>query len=446
MKYIEIYQQIKCRIQQDKYIEGSKLPSLRFLAKEFNCSIDTIKKAMALLVEEQLIYSKNRSGYYVLQKDMRLPANKESSFIDFGSTRSNVAAFPYSDFMLCLKKATENYKEEFFTYGSAQGLPELIHTLKIWFETKQLYVREENLFITTGIQQAIYILSRMIFPNNKKKILIELPSYHLILDLLEIEDLPFLTIERNEQGLDWSLLESLFKEGDIKFFYTTSRISSPLGLTYTEAEKKKLVQLAEQYNVYIIEDDYLGDFISDSSNLPLHFYDTSEHVIYLKSFSKIMFPGLRIGACILPTQLRDNFIKYRTILEVDSAMFSQAALNLYLKSGMFDLHVKNTLLIQKERDKAFIERTKNDPSLFQLDFFTTGKSFITLPHSISVAKFEKYLMKHQVNLEDIGRNLPNSYLCQEKTYTLELLQLSTKQIIKGVELIIDAAEYSKKPL
>ena len=444
MKYISVYQQIKCDIQQDIFTEGQKIPSLRNLATQYQVSLDTIKKALNLLVEDNLIYSKDRSGFYVLQKEYNAFNTQPNSVIDFGSSRSNAVSFPYSDFMMCLKKATENYKEEFFQYGQTQGLPELIHTLQQWFETKQLFTKEDNLFITTGVQQALFILSRLSFPNQKETVLLELPSYHLILDLLEMENIPFLTIQRDEKGLDWELLEFYFKTKQIKFFYTTPRISSPLGLSFTEKEKKKLVSLAQAYDVYLVEDDHLGDFISKSDNLPLHFYDTNERVIYLKSFSKIMFPGLRIGACLLPNSLRNSFIKYQRVLEVDSSMFSQAALNIYIKTGMFDNHIKETLHIQNERNQAFTTYALKTPELFQLDLFQTSKSFITLPENVSVTLFEKQLKENRVILEDIGRNVPTSYKCENKMYTIELLQLSPNEISTGVKLIQNAYLNSKR--
>lgn len=446
MKYIQIYQELRCNIQNDIYQEGEKLPSLRQLSKTYQVSLDTIKKAISLLEEEHLIYPKDRSGFYVLQKEKIKPENTLTTTIDFGSSRSNAVSFPYSDFLLCLKKATENYKEEFFKYGQSQGLPELIQTLKKWFEKNQLFIKEENLFITTGIQQALFILSKLTFPNQKETILIELPSYHLMLDLLELEKILFQTIERNENGLDWELLETYFRDNDIKFFYTTPRISSPLGLSFSEIEKKRLLKLANQYDVYLVEDDYLGDFISTTTNLPLHFYDTNERVIYLKSFSKIMFPGLRIGACLLPSVLREAFIKYRTILEVDSSMFSQAALNLYIKTGMFDEYIKDTRLIQLSRDQAFINQGKKTPELFDLSLFETGKSFITLPRDVSTSLFENHLQEENIKLEDIRRNVPNNYKCQNKIYTIELLQLTPSQITKGIATIQNVYQKSKRKL
>ncbi|MGX7024816.1 aminotransferase-like domain-containing protein [Vagococcus hydrophili] len=443
MKYIEVYQQIKQQIQDETYQEGQKIPSLRNLAQTYNCSLETIKHAVSLLKEDQLIYTKNRSGLYVIQKNFPSSSDVNKDIIDFGSSRGSSATFPYEEFQRCLKKATENYKQEFFTYGRSQGLPELIETLHTWFESQQIYTQKENLFITTGVQQALFILSRLAFLNKKECILLENPSYHLMIELLNVEKIPYLTIERNIDGIDWTLLEYYFREKDIKFFYTTPRISSPLGLSFTESEKKQLVRLAKKYDVYIIEDDYLADFISNPTELPIHYYDISDHVIYLKSFSKIMFPGLRLGACVLPKLLVEKFKQYRKILEVDSGMFSQAALNLYIKSDLFNHHVSTTKKIQKERDLTFKEAIQNN-DLFRPDLFLSSKSFITLPNSVSKTQFELNINHEQVILEDLSRHFLSPSSCETQLYGIELFHSSPETIKDGVKKIITAYEKAIK--
>jgi hypothetical protein len=127
-------------------------------------------------------------------------------------------------------------------------------------------------------------------------------------------------------------------------------------------------------------------------------------------------------------------------------MFSQAALNLYIKTGMFDEHIKDTRLIQLSRDQAFINQGKKTPELFYLSLFETGKSFITLPRDVSTALFENYLQEENIKLEDIGRNVPNNYKCKNKIYTIELLQLTPTQITKGIAVIQNVYQKSKRKL
>ena len=124
-----------------------------------------------------------------------------------------------------------------------------------------------------------------------------------------------------------------FKSGQFKFFYTISRYSNPLGLSYTAREKEKLAQLAKQYNVYIVEDDYMGDF-SDSKNLPIHYYYTQNQTIYIKSFSMALFPGLRLGSLVLPPNLKTTFLSHKGLIDYDTNLIMQKALSIYLEKGL----------------------------------------------------------------------------------------------------------------
>ncbi|MGV2643457.1 PLP-dependent aminotransferase family protein, partial [Clostridium perfringens] len=93
-----------------------------------------------------------------------------------------------------------------------------------------------------------------------------------------------------------------------------------------------------QYDVYIVEDDYLADLEEDAKADPLYALDQSNHVIYVKSFSKTILPGIRMGAVILPELLLDLFITYKNAADVSSPILSQGALEIYIKSGMYRRH------------------------------------------------------------------------------------------------------------
>ncbi|WP_251862387.1 aminotransferase class I/II-fold pyridoxal phosphate-dependent enzyme [Clostridium sp. Marseille-Q2269] len=108
------------------------------------------------------------------------------------------------------------------------------------------------------------------------------------------------------------------------------RFHNPLGTCYSQIQKRTIVKLAQKYDVFIVEDDYLADLEQDSKADPLYSYGDFSHVIYLKSYSKIIFPGLRIGVAVIPEVLIENFGKYKRLIDVDSSMLSQGALEIYI--------------------------------------------------------------------------------------------------------------------
>ena len=328
-KYQEIMTAIVEQIESGILKKGDKIPSIRVLSQTYHCSKDTVQRALLELKFKNYIYAVNKSGYYVLEGKSQKEEPLNLSLTEY----NNMA---YEDFTTCLTETLVNRENYLFNYYyQQQGLQELILSLKNYLEKGAIYAKENDILVTSGTQQALYILSQVSFPNKKTTILLEQPTYHRMIDLVTSQNLPYQTIERDFNGIDLTTLERLFKTQDIKFFYTISRFSNPLGLSYTAIEKQKIVELAQKYDVYIIEDDYMGDF-TKSTDLPLHYYDTSGHVIYLKSFSMTIFPALRLGTIVLPQPLMQTFLEYKKMIDYDTNLIMQKALSLYLDSGMFE--------------------------------------------------------------------------------------------------------------
>ena len=128
------------------------------------------------------------------------------------------------------------------------------------------------------------------------------PTYYRINKLIKDQDLPYQSISRTPKGIDFDQLETIFKTGKIKFFYTIPRHHYPLGHSYSKQEKEQILALAKLYDVYIVEDDYLGDYDPHFSP-SFHYLDASDRVIYIKSFSTSLFSALRITSMVLPQAL-----------------------------------------------------------------------------------------------------------------------------------------------
>ncbi|WP_105106276.1 PLP-dependent aminotransferase family protein [Streptococcus suis] len=327
-KYQIIIQDILTGIEEHRFKRGEKLPSIRQLSEQYHCSKDTVQKAMLELKYQNKIYAVEKSGYYILEDRDFQDHTVELNPADFQE-------LPYEDFRICLNESLigrENYL--FNYYHQQEGLAELISSVQSLLMDYHVYTKKDQLVITAGSQQALYILTQMETLAGKTEILIENPTYSRMIELIRHQGIPYQTIERDLDGIDLEELESIFQTGNIKFFYTIPRLHNPLGSTYDIATKTAIVKLAKQYDVYIIEDDYLADFDS-SHSLPLHYLDTDNRVIYIKSFTPTLFPALRIGAIILPNQLRDSFIKHKSLIDYDTNLIMQKALSLYIDNGMF---------------------------------------------------------------------------------------------------------------
>ena len=337
-KYQAVVSFLKKGIESGKFPTGSRLPSIRQLSQDFHCSKDTIQRALLELRHEQYLYAKPQSGYYVLEQG-------QHQDLEIEVTDEHASA--YDDFRLCVNETLigrENYL--FNYYDNQEGLEELRQSVHQLLFDQTLYCKPDQLVLTSGTQQALFILSQINFPSEGAEILVEQPTYHRMNRLLVAQGLAYQTIERRIDGIDLEELEEQFKSGKIKFFYTIPRFHYPLGHSYSDQEKRAILDLANQYGVYIVEDDYLGD-LDPKKGQTFHYLDTEDWVIYIKSFSTSLFPALRITALILPNALKKAFVSYKNILDYDSNLIMQKALSLYIDSQLFEKNRLARLTLQE---------------------------------------------------------------------------------------------------
>lgn len=347
-KYQCIVDRIRQDIQNGKLLKGQKIPSIRKLADKYHCSKDTAQKALIELKYQKYIYAVPRSGYYVLENSLEDQQYMELSVRD---DRHQI----YEDFRICLNETLIGRENYLFNYYSQQeGLEDLRQSVQQLLLDSVVYTSADKLVLTSGTQQALYILSQIVFPNEKHEILVEQPTYHRINDLLTAQKLPYQTIERTPEGIDLEELEWIFRTGHIKFFYTIPRFHYPLEHSYNRKEKEEIIRLAQLYDVYIVEDDYLADFDS-KHELTFHYLDDSQHVIYIKSFSASLFPALRITALLLPSDIQSAFIAYKKAVDYDSNLIMQKALSLYIDNLMFE---KNRLFLLNKQEKEVMRAKK----------------------------------------------------------------------------------------
>lgn len=337
-KYQAVVSFLKKGIESGKFPTGSRLPSIRQLSQDFHCSKDTIQRALLELRHEQYLYAKPQSGYYVLEQG-------QHQDLEIEVTDEHASA--YDDFRLCVNETLigrENYL--FNYYDNQEGLEELRQSVHQLLFDQALYCKPDQLVLTSGTQQALFILSQIDFPSKGAEILVEQPTYHRMNRLLVAQGLAYQTIERRIDGINLEELEKQFKSGKIKFFYTIPRFHYPLGHSYSDQEKRAILDLANQYGVYIVEDDYLGD-LDPRKGQTFHYLDTEDRVVYIKSFSTSLFPALRITALILPNALKEAFVSYKNILDYDSNLIMQKALSLYINSQLFEKNRLARLSLQE---------------------------------------------------------------------------------------------------
>lgn len=440
LKYEEIIEYIKNSIKIENLNHPKKLPSIRSIQELFHCSTGTVLKAYSKLEQDHIIYSVPKSGYYVID-DFHNQNPFKQSIIDFSAVNLNAEAFPYKNFQHCLNKSIDLYKEKLFTYSDPRGLNSLITVLSKHIQNYQIFTKPDNIIITSSAQQALNILSIMPFPNGKSNILVEQPTYYGMVKYLELNNIPTLGINRDFNGINLDELEKLFKYGNIKFFYSIPRFHNPTATSYSKLEKQEIIKLAEKYDVYIVEDDIAADLDMNKKNDPMFSYDTCSKVIYLKSYSKILMPGLRVAALILPYLLINNFLEYKKWTDINSPILSQGALEIYIKNGMFDAHIKQLVSLYNSRINC-LKNTLLEYKHPNIQYNVPESGYfgcIYVNGSLNYDKIITSLYHKNIKILDTRESFLKEYKC-DNYFRITISKVNEKQISKNIPIILDAIQ------
>ena len=418
-KYQEVSLQIRQQIEDGIYKKGDRLPSIREMIQRYECNKDTILKALHLLKEESLIYPVEKSGYYVLKN--RVPVRNTTKI-----GLPNPLQFPIEDFRKCLNESVmASYEGVSNQRESVRGDRELIEAMVPLLESYGVYAKEAQLSITTGTQQALYILLQLIGTGG---LLLEQPTYSRMNQLVKELEIPYQMIEREQTQDTISLekLEQIFQSGTIRYFYTISRFHNPLGMSYPDSVKKKIVELAEKYQVYIIEDDYMADYERGTAT-PLHYFDTNERVIYVKSFSSILFSAFKMGIVVLPNAFIKGFEKRKQLLDFDSNLLMQKTLALFIQNGLFEKHRQKMVAHYHEKSQQFRQLLE----LSTIEKTTLHGTQLLLERS------QLSLLKEKLDLEITIDTLEDAYIEEitPEIFSLDVYALSMEEMQDLIHLL-----------
>ncbi|MCQ4922681.1 PLP-dependent aminotransferase family protein [Tissierella carlieri] len=364
--YIQLYENFKVLIEENQ-LEKEKLPSIRSLAKSLGVNNVTVVSAYKLLEKEGYVYSIKGSGTYIkklpISDDMPyleegdmelmvsgiLPVSKDS--INFASMSPTPDLFPIEEFKQALVEVLDRDGGQAFLYPEIIGYEPLRESIsKFLVENYGTKVDKDQILITSGGQQGLDIISKTLI-NHGDCILVENPTYSGALSAFKSRGAKIIGIPMNEDGIDIDLLKSYVKRYSPKFLYMMTNYQSPTTYSYSDDKKKELLFLSKEHEFYIIEDDFLTDLSFDDNDKKstLKSMDKHNQIIFIKSFSKIFMPGVRIGFITLPNKLFKEIIKAKHTTDVSSSGYLQRAFDLYLRKGYWKSHIEKIKRVYSEK-------------------------------------------------------------------------------------------------
>ncbi|WDV47813.1 PLP-dependent aminotransferase family protein [Clostridiaceae bacterium M8S5] len=446
--YIQLYSKIRELILDGTLKPHTKLPPIRKLADKLEINNVTVVNAYKLLQENNLVYKKVGSGTYI--KDTNIfssdyissDSDDVKTIYNFASTTPDSDLFPVEDFKTVLNSILSRDKGNAFICSQSQGFESLRISIKKFLYKSKIFTDISNIQIVSGAQQGIDIISKALV-NYGDIVFCESPTYAGAIAAFKSRGAKIIDINLENDGLDMRTLENNLMNFNPKFIYIMPNFQNPTGVSYSNEKKAQLLNLAKKYNTYIVEDDFARDvnYNSKAKALPIKSIDTDNRVIYIKSFSKTLMPGLRLGFIILPLEIYSDVITAKQTSDISTSGLIQRCLDLYLRKGLWEKHVLNMNNIYCNKYKIMIGALeKYMPKSIKYNIPNGGLGFwITMPEGFSSIKLNEICIRHGITIVPgynfyVNRQDSNNFRLSIASIKEELIE---KGIKKLAELIDD---------
>lgn len=374
------YEEVACilreRIEHGIYRVGDRLPSIRAVCQEFDVSISTAQEAYRQLMDVSLIESRPKSGYFVLPS--RVPAvlpsvsrpaqcpldvsqwdqvlelvatERDDSRLLLGRGVPNLAYETLKPLSKILAGLHRKNDLNGFNYDKLSGSPELRQQVARLAIASGCLLHPDDIMITTGCQEALSIALRTLTQPGDV-VAVDSPSFYGTMQILKANGLKALEIPTDPQtGISLEALEMALEQWPIRAIQVTPTYNNPLGYTMSEARKQALFQLAQRFDVAIIEDDIYGDLAyTHPRPLTVKSFDNDGRVLLCSGFSKTVGPGLRVG-WLAPGCYRDKALHMKYVSTGASATLPQLAVAEFVAKGHYERHLRYvTRQYQRQRD------------------------------------------------------------------------------------------------
>ena len=276
-------------------------------------------------------------------------------------------------------------------YGISEGYTPLRETVKKYMSEKHNVVSEDDdIIITSGAQQVIDLATKVLV-NEDDVVISESPSFIGALNTFRSYKGRLVGVEVEDDGMNMEMLEEVLKkESRAKFIYTIPNFQNPSGITMSWEKRQKLYELAQKYDVLILEDNPYGDLRYTGEDIPcIKTLDTDGRVIYSGSFSKILSPGIRVAFTIANKNLIAKMTVGKQASDVHTPVLNQMIVNEWMNKYDMDGHINKIRENYKARCELMCSLIDSELGDFVKYVKPEGGLFIwcTLPDNVDMMKF-----------------------------------------------------------
>jgi len=382
----QIYDSYRVAIANGGLRPGQRILSTRVLASEIGVSRFPVLNAYSQLLAEGYLESRVGAGTVVTsslpeQLTASAPAGEKivpqrggarpvaarcsdlpprEAFpwmMNYGAFRVGQVAFDQFPMQIWSKLVARHCRSmgiESAHYGKLMGSEPLRQAIANYLKTaRSVRCEPEQVLIVNGSQQAIDISTRVLL-NPGDRVWIEEPSYRLAQDVFTLSGCQPIPIPVDREGMD--VTAGIKKSRSARAAFVTPSHQFPLGVTMSASRRMQLVDWAQNSGAWIIEDDYDSEYRYESLPIAsLQGLDSNSRVIYVGTFSKVLFPSLRLGYMVIPPDLVDRFLRMRRVMDLGQPTFYQEVVADFISEGHFARHIRRMRVLYRELRRVLVE-------------------------------------------------------------------------------------------
>jgi DNA-binding transcriptional MocR family regulator len=387
--YLQIRNQLREMILDGTLSEGSRLPPERKMAVALGVNRSTVVNAYRELAADGLVAAHVGRGTTVCRPPLplttqspnhllphplvwseylvpRLEEGRDPLLRDLMAllTRPDTISFaagipapelyPLDDFRQAMTQVLNTAGQALLQPCPVEGYYPLRQTIARRMADRGATFRAENILIVTGSQQGLDLIARA-FLRAGDEVVVEAPSYLGALQIFSAAGARLLGVPLDEEGMRLDVLENILIRYRPKLIYTLPTFQNPSGRTMAPRRRLRLLELARRHRVPIVEDDSYGElYYTGQPPSPLLALDQDGYVIYLSTFSKILFPGLRLGWVAAPRPVIERLSQIKQLADLHCSTLIQGAVHEFCQRGALDKHLDHVRDLYRQRRDAML--------------------------------------------------------------------------------------------
>lgn len=410
--YLQLYEALRSLILSNRLRSGQRLPPSRIIAKELKVSRTTVILAFEHLLTEGYIEGKAGSGTFIsehiperffqskklsksglykpsasrpisrrgqlIASNLLFHHSKNAEIIPFRPGIAAVREFPFDIWSRFSSRVFHQLPSQAFSYGHVNGYPPLRQAISDYLRAARgIDCESAQIIIVNGSQQALTIAAHLLLDPGDEA-WVEDPGYLGAKEALKGAGVKLCPLPVDGEGL--VVKHGIKHYPHAKLVYITPSHQYPLGVSMSLARRFELLNWAAEHQSWIIEDDYDSEYRYAGRPISaLQGIDKNHCVIYMGTFSKVLFPGLRLGYLVVPPFLIDAFTGAKILNDRQSPILEQAILSAFIESGHFGRHIRKMRLLYQTRREALLDSVKTElDGAIQIQPSDTGLNVIGL--------------------------------------------------------------------